>query len=337
MERVLVVNVNWLGDCIMTLPAFSALKKEYPHVYTAVMAPGRVAEIFEKDPSIDEVLVFDERTTHRSLPAKLRFIRALKEKRFDTAICIHRSCTRILICRLAGIPRRIGYHRRKTSWLINHKVKPPAGTGHRQDYYLCLFEAAAIPVKTRIPQVFIDDDVRHRMYYRLQRPEHTHAHLIGVQVSANWDQKRWPAQSYAELCDRLISRYSCAIFFVGTQKDAPAVSAVTEKMKRKDFYDFCGQTTLSELAAVMENFDLFISNDSGPAHLAAAVGIHTLVLFGPTDPEVTSPRGKYVHIVKSDVPCVIPCYKTDCKDNFCMSGISVDEVIETVQYIFDNE
>ncbi|OQX80794.1 MAG: hypothetical protein B6D56_04200, partial [Candidatus Omnitrophica bacterium 4484_70.1] len=120
MRRILVVEVNWLGDCVMSLPVFSALKEKFRDSYIGVMCPERVKELFEIIPSVDEVIEFDEKDTHRGFLSnrgflsKIRFIKELKKKRFDTAFLLHRSFTKALICKLANIKERIGFKRKKT-------------------------------------------------------------------------------------------------------------------------------------------------------------------------------------------------------------------------------
>ncbi len=337
MKRILVANVNWLGDCVMTLPAFEAIKAARPASYVAVMVPPRIRGLFDANPFIDEVILFDERTTHRGLAAKMRFVSQLRRKKIDTAICIHRSFTRLMLCVLAGITRRVGYRRIKTAWLLTVRIKPFPKGGHRQKRYLHLFREVGIPVEKEVPRMYVDEDTRTAMYYRISSAEGAHRFLVGINVSANWDLKRWPADHFSQLCDRLIEELDCGICFVGAAKETERVAEVTGKMRNSAYYDFCGQTTLLELAALMEHFDLFVSNDSGPAHLAAACGTTALVVFGPTDPCVTAPRGENVRVIRSDVSCAIPCYNTDCEDNFCMRSVKVEDVFLEARRVLGNE
>jgi len=325
MKRILIVNVNWLGDAIMTTPVFKAIKEKFPSSFVAVMAPQRVQDVFTDNPYIDEVIIFDEKKSHKSFLDKLRFIKQLKAKNFDTAFLIHRSFTRGFICLLSGIKTRIGYRRLKNAFIINKMVIPPAKNVHKQDYYLYLFEKSGIDIVDKFPQIYIPQQILEKYKTDISGMRQKHTCLVGINPSANWLLKRWPPENFTALCDKLIRELNCGIIFIGAKNDVAVVSEVTNKMKEKA-YNFCAKTNIKELAATMKNFDLFISNDSGPAHLSASLGINTLVLFGPTSSKLSAPRGLRVEILKKSLPCEIPCYNISCQDNFCMKNITVEDV-----------
>lgn len=326
-----MVSVNWFGDCVLLTPAFKAIKQKYNTSYVAVMAPQRVSGLFEDNPSIDEVIIFDEKETHKSLKSKVAFIKELKEKEFDAAFLVHRSFTRALICLLAGIKKRIGYKRLKNSFVLTDKIDLPDEDIHRQDYYLHLFEGAGINIDDRTPQVFIPEAARESAKKLLSQIQDV-SRLVGINVAANWPLKRWPKEFFGRLADRLIDELGAQVVFIGDDKESELIEDVMASMK-KEAYNLCGKTTLKELAALMDNCRLFLSNDSGPAHLAASLSIPTLVLFGPTSSSITSPRGGAVMIIQKDSGCKIPCYKLDCKDNICMKNITVDEVFSEAKKV----
>ncbi|MDD4182269.1 MAG: lipopolysaccharide heptosyltransferase II [Candidatus Omnitrophica bacterium] len=325
MKRILIVSVNWLGDAIMTTPAIKAIKEKFPQSYVAVMAPERVKDIFSDNPYVDEVMVFDEKKSHKSFLDKLRFIKQLRAKNFDTVFLIHRSFTRALICFLSGIKTRIGYKRRKNTFVVNRMITPPAKDIHKQDYYLYLFEKSGIDITDKAPKVYVKQQILEKYRNDIAAIRQKHTYLVGVNPSANWLLKRWPAEKFAALSDKLIKEANCNILFVGTKGDMPVVDMVVNNMKEKA-YNFCAKTSIKELAALIQNVDLFISNDSGPAHLSASLGINTLVLFGPTSSELSAPRGMKVEILKKSVNCEIPCYNISCQDNFCMKNIKLEDV-----------
>ncbi len=332
MNRILVVGVNWLGDSLMTTPAFKALKEKFPAAYLGVMTVERVRGVFDNNSYVDEVIVFDEKGEHKGVLAKLRFINYLRKKRFDTVFLVHRSFTRALICFLAGIKLRIGYGRVKNFFVVNKKIKPPDSSVHRQDYYLYLFEAVGIAIPERLPQFFVSEDIENKTAERLKPIQGDYSYLIGINPSANWELKRWPGSYFSALADLLVKDLKAAVIFIGTEKQRLVIEDIRRKMEQNSF-DFCGKTSLKELGALISNMNLFISNDSGPAHLAAALEINTLVIFGPTSPEATSPRGKSVRVIKTEVDCEIPCYKLDCRDNICLKNLSVNEVYSKAKNI----
>lgn len=336
MKRILVVEVNWLGDCVMTFPVFKVLKENFPSSYICVLAVPRVKELFELNPYIDEVIIFDEKGIHKSLRAKIKFITFLKKKKIDTAILIHRSFTRACICALAGIKTSIGFKRFKTSLILTHKVKPPSDTVHRADYYFSLLEAIGIRIEEKIPKVSVKTQDREEVRRLVDAERENYSHLVAINPSANWSLKQWPQDYFVQLIDRLID-FDCKTFLIGTQKEYNLAQAIKEKVhKNKNIVNLCGQTTLTQLAAILELMDILISSDSGPAHLAASVGTKVLLLFGPTSPSITAPRGDSVYIIKGEVSCPIPCYNLFCEDNVCMKKILPCEVFSKVKEILGN-
>lgn len=330
MEKILIVNVNWLGDAILTTPVFKALKRQLPSSYLACMCTARVKEVFEDNPYIDEVIVFDEKSIQNNIIKKLRFIYWLKNKKFDIVFLIHRSFTRAFICYLAGIKRRIGYDRFKNFLILTKRIKKPSGSMHRQQYYLYLFKAMGVVFDNETPEFFIKNSTQNKIKELLSPIRKEHNSLIGMNPSANWVLKRWPADYYAKLADKLVTNFNAAIVFIGAQKDKTVVEEVIQNMKEKA-YDFSGKTTLKELGALLSELNLFVSNDSGPAHLAAALGINTLVIFGPTSTQITSPKGKSVTILKKESGCLLPCYNLECQDNICLTKIMPEEVYDKIE------
>lgn len=319
----------------MTTPVFRAIKEHLPLAYVAVMVPQRIGELFEDNPYLDEIIIFDERNQHRSFASKLSFVKYLRAKNFDTAFLLHRSFTRTFILWLAGIRERIGFRRFKNFFVLTKRIKEPANNVHRQDRYLYLFEKSGIEILDKGPEVFVSEGLRARCRTSLSDIREKYPHIVGMHPSANWEPKRWPAKSFACLADRLITELHCAIIFVGSDKDRVVVNEVIGTMKCTP-YDFCGKTSIKELMALIEGMDIFVSNDSGPAHLAASSAIDTVVLFGPTSTEVTSPRGKRVSVIKGEVDCTVPCYRKDCQDNICMKSIKVEYVFREIKRLLDH-
>ncbi|MCM8773416.1 MAG: lipopolysaccharide heptosyltransferase II [Candidatus Omnitrophica bacterium] len=323
MERILVVGVNWLGDCVMSLPVFKAIKERFPQSFLALMVVERVKELFEDNPYVDKIIVFNEKTTHRGFFAKLKFIKYLKKEKFDTAFLIHRSFTRAFILWLVGIKKRVGFKRAKTHFILTDRITPPLNV-HRSLYYYSLFEQEGVAIEDKLPNFYIDDKEREKVDNFLLSYRRNYRYLVAINPTANWELKRWPDNYFVELIENLLS-IGCAIFLIGAKGEKNYIDNMEKKIKGK-VINLCGKTNLKELAALLSRMDLLISSDSGPAHLGSAVGINVLVLFGPTDPLITAPLGKNVHILKKDVGCKIPCYNLNCKDNICIRELKVEEV-----------
>ena len=336
MNRILVVSVNWLGDAILMTPALKALKQKFPSSYIGIMCVKRVSGVFEDNPYIDEVIIFDEKTSHKDVWTKISFVKLLKKKKFDTAFFVHRSFTKAFVCFLSGIKNRIGYKRFKNVFIVNKRIMPLDASIKRQDYYLNLFEKMGIVIESRYPEFFVPNEKYEKVSSQLKQMPEQYDYVVGINPSANWKLKRWPQSCFAQLCDLLIKNLNCVIIFIGAEKDNYIVESVRGRMNENS-YNFCGKTDLKDLGALIKHMDLFISNDSGPAHLSASLGINTLAIFGPTSDKITPPIGKKVRIYRKSVDCVIPCYKLDCSDNICMKQILVNDIYLQAKSLLKNE
>lgn len=327
-KRILVVEVNWLGDCVMTLPLFRALRIKYPGAWIAVMAHPRVIPVFESNPFINECLAFDEKSSHRSFFSRLRFLFFLRGKRYDAAVLIHRSFTRTLLCFMAGIKERVGWRRAKTAWLLTERVSLPDSRAHRGDCYARILEGWGVPVRDRIPCFPLTGEEKLRAEELVSRYRERHRYVVAVNPSCNWELKKWPVDYFIELIKKL-ETIGGKVFLIGAAKDIPVSLEIENRVK--SVVNFCGRTDIRRLALVLSRADVLVSNDSGPAHLAASLGIKVLVLFGPTSPALTAPRGNNVRIIKSDVSCPVPCYNISCGNNECMKRILPGKVFEELK------
>ncbi|MFH1655377.1 MAG: lipopolysaccharide heptosyltransferase II [Candidatus Omnitrophota bacterium] len=331
-KRILIVNVNWLGDVLLSTAAIRAIKKANPEGYIACMVVGRCVEILKDNPYLDEIIVFDEKKIHKSLIAKIDFIKELKKKKFDVVFLFHRSFTRTLITFLAGIPERAGYYTRKRGFLLTKKVPSPKADIHRLENFLNIIQAYGIESDGKYYDFFISEDDRKFSKEILVKQGFKEGDFITViNPGGNWEPKRWPKENFAKLADRLNQELKAKIIISGADKDIVLANQIASLMKTKPII-LAGKTTLKQLGVLMKESDLVISADSGPMHIAAAVGTNLIALFGPTSPEITGPIGKgRIEIICTDVGCEIPCYKASCDDYRCMEEISVEDVFQKVK------
>ncbi len=327
-----MVNVNWLGDVVLSIPFLRTLRENFPDSFIVSTIPQRCKEVLAESPYLDEVLYFDERTTHRGLWKKIKFILELRGKRFDTAIFIHRSFTRTIICFLAGIKGRIGYYTRKRRWLLTRKIQPlPRGNVHRSDYYLGILEGMGLRIDSRNYEFFLNDSHRRSIKEKLRQTGlKDNEHFAVLHPGANEQIRRWPVENFAHLARRISEEFGLNTVISGADRDINLACGI-EDLSAVGLINLCGRTSLKELAALLEIAQFVVSGDTGPMHIASAVGAAVICLFGTASPKITCPRGKgkYV-IIQKDVGCVIPCGKLDCKDIRCMKAISVEDVIEKI-------
>ncbi len=330
-QKILVVNVNWVGDVIFSLPVFKALKAAFPGAHVACLAAPRVKEILESSSFVDEIIVYDEKGKHDTLFAKLNLIFELKKKNFEVAFLLHRTLTRALFMFLAGIPERVGYDEKGRGFFLTHIVKPFSG-GHRSDYYLNVIESFGIKVEDRTCDIRVDKAAEEKIKTLLSKYEISDQDfLVVLHPGGNWDLKRWPKENFSLLANRLIKEKNAKVVIVGGPDDTALAQEILGLTESKPVI-LTGQTNLKELMALMKRAELVVSADSGPLHIASGVGTKTIGLFGPTRPEVTGPRGKGKSIIlQHDVVCNrAPCYNLTCPNNMCMQSITVDDVLNFI-------
>ncbi|MDP8266123.1 MAG: lipopolysaccharide heptosyltransferase II [Candidatus Aceula meridiana] len=333
MKKILVVNVNWLGDVIFSAPIFRALHVKYPQSQISCMAVPRVAEVLKQIPFIDNVIIYEEKGCHQSTLGKLKIIGALRREKFDVAFLLHGSMTRALLIFLAGIPVRVGYATKKRGSLLTHIVKRVSSAVHRSDHYLQVIESFGVEVKQRKYELSCDKESEvFAEKFIAENGIKENDFLAILNIGGNWDLKRWPEENFAHLADRLQKELKAKVAISGAPKDVDSANQIVALTQATPIV-FAGKTTLSQLFAVLKRASIVISADSGPLHAASSVGTETIALFGPTHPKVTGPRGiKEGIIIRQEVGCNDkPCYHLDCKDNICMKAISVDDVIERIK------
>ncbi|MCX5701865.1 MAG: lipopolysaccharide heptosyltransferase II [Candidatus Omnitrophica bacterium] len=333
-KRILIFNVNWLGDVLFSTATIRNIKRNFPESFIACVIPIRCYPVLKGNPHIDEIIIFDEKDRHKGVLGKLKFIRLLKSKRFDTVFLLHRSFTRALICKLAGIPERIGYFTKKRGFLLSKKIIAPSMEAmHRIDYYLNIIEKAGLKLEDRYLEFFVSDGDREFVDNYLNRNSvNKNVFLVAINPGSNWSPKRWPTYYWAELADKLISAFNAKVIITGSVDDIVLAKAIRDSMKEKPML-VCGIFNLKQLAALCKRLGLFITADTGPLHIANAVGTKKIIaLFGPTSANLTGPYpGKNAVVLFKDVGCRIPCYKVFCKDNRCMKAITPEDIINEVR------
>ena len=341
MERILVVNVNWVGDVIFSIPVFKALRSYYPQAKICCLAVPRVKAILESCSFVDEIIIYDEKGRHFTPWGKWNIITQLRQRKFDLAFFLHGSWTRALLVSLAGIPQRVGYATNGRKGLLTHIVPSLSEKIHRSDHYLGVIESYGIPVSDRQYELAVSPEA-HAQVESLLRAEGVgpQDYLIVVNTGGNWDLKRWPKENFAALIQQLMNVHNngskVKVVIPGSRDDINLAQEIAACSQSHPII-LAGKTNLQQLLALMQRANLVISADSGPLHIARSVGATTIGLFGPTRPEITGPRGSgSVKFLQHDVGCNrAPCYYLDCPNNICMQAVSVQEVLEEVKKIME--
>ncbi|MDP3803955.1 MAG: lipopolysaccharide heptosyltransferase II [Candidatus Omnitrophota bacterium] len=328
MRRILIINVNWIGDVLFSTPFIRAIRETYPDSYIACLLHPRCKEMLEDNPRLNEIIIYDEEGAHKGLFGKLKLIAGLRNSNFDTAFILHRSFTKALIAKLAGAKEIVGYPTRKRAFLLTSAVEEPAEEIHKVEYFLNIARSAGIKPGSVSYEFFIKDSDR-KFAEKLLRTNGVNEkdRFVVLCPGGNWDPKRWPKENFAKLADELADNFGVKIVISGAPKEMKLAEGIRNLMRYAPVI-ICGHTTLKQLAAIFEKSTLVIANDTGTMHMALAMKANTIALFGPTSPKITGPygEGSYKVIFKNE-SCDVPCYDVTCKDNQCMAAIKVDDVV----------
>jgi heptosyltransferase II len=321
----LVIAPNWIGDAVMSLPFMRALRRRYAGDRLTVLARRGPAAIYRAEGSADEVL------TRSSF---LDDVLVLRTRRFDEAWLLPNSMRAALLAVLSGASRRRGYATDRRGWLLTNAPPPPPGTRHQLRDYDELLLSGGVPPDLDPPRLPIPEAAAQRAGEALSAASLAPGDLVVLcPASASAATKRWPPDRFAALCDRLAQRgFACAVATGPGERDLGDTVAQAARAAPPVV-----GTDLDavELAAVFARARLVVANDSGPAHLAAAVGTPVVAFFGPTDPGRTAPSGAPMRILDRYVFCS-PCFRETCPyGHECMEEITVDDAMRAVEELLD--
>ncbi len=305
VQKVLVLMLGGIGDLILFVPALRALRMHLPgRTITLLSGEPGIARILDNEGLIDEVVVHDRRVA-QNIFQRVKLISQMRAEKFDLAVVS--SATNavkggLLTC-LMGIPQRVGENINGKGVFYSLKVDYAKGT-HETDGAANLLKAMDVPLVDVLPRLVItpDEDMAISQFLTGQGIRSSDL-LIGMHAGSGYRQthKRWPKERFVQLADRLVEKYYAKVLLTGGPQEVELTASMARGMRVSPL-NTAGQMTLRQSAAMVAKCDLFISNDSGLAHIAAAVGTQVIVLFGKTDLGRIAPRGPHVHIIRKDAP-----------------------------------
>jgi heptosyltransferase-2 len=334
IKRVVVRGTNWVGDSVMTVPALRALRRVLPDAtITLAIRPG-AGGIFSQADFIDDVLLYDRKGLFSVFPQ----IREWKRRKFDLAVLFQNAFEAALIPFLAGVPLRLGYATESRQALLTHPLPLPEWRSSRHEVFYYLYLVTALEQMLFGQSTICEGEPDARIEISESRRVEAADLLRGYGVndedsvvaicpgSINSRAKRWPAEAYAALADRLIETQR-QVLLIGSKDEVDVSEEVTRRMRQRPVV-LTGKTSLDQVTAVLSRADLIVTNDTGPAHIGAALGRPTIVIFGPTNPLTTRPFSPAAEILQHPPECA-PCMLRDCPiDHRCMTAITVEEVFE---------
>ncbi len=351
-RRILVIRLDLIGDLVLSLTVVRALKRAYPEAEIDLLAVPASSAIARHDPDLHEVIGYDPNIWRRP-QALLRgqnwreaykLLKRLRARRYDLAVSVFGPWAGTLAV-LSGAPRRVGFGRESYFGFMTDNVPgrhwKPGDSKHEVDYCLQLAQkaGAAVTPEDRVPRLYVESEARQAVERLLSEAgvqEDEDRPLIACHVSSNNGQsKRWPLPYWATLLDRLIREQHARVVLTGAPIDLPLIEEVTRRMHEQPI-NLAGKTSLPQLAALLQRANLMISGDSGPMHIAAAVGTPLIAIHGPTDPAQSGPVSPKATILRSPIWCS-PCYRAkntaDCRfyTTQCMKNITPSQVFEVAR------
>ena len=338
--NILIVKLSAIGDVIHTLPSLAALRKLYPEAHITWVIEEAASDLIQDHPALDCVLILRRKSWVRSLSAGKDFGRVFREARdfrkalrsrsYDLVIDFHGLLKSAVIVWLSGGKRKIGYDSMQelSGLFLNEKI-PEDMEKHAVDRYLDFVRYLGAPEPTHEFFIAIQPENVKKVSSLLQEngirdPEK----FIAVSPTALWKTKLWDDQKFALLCDQVISELKIKIVLTGARNDS--VIRRIKSLMKLEAVDLSGKTSLRDLAWLYKKAALLITTDSGPMHLAAAVGTPVIALFGPTSPARTGPYNQIDQVIRAGVQCS-PCFRKECESMICMKEITVESVWERIR------
>lgn len=333
-RRILIRATNWVGDAVMSVPALQSVRRTYPEAHIAILARPWVAGLYGREAFCDELIPYDVPRGWRGLGEKRQLARELRFRRFDCAILLPNSFESAALAVFAGIPEIIGYKGDGRSWLLTNAVqKPKAGEipAHQRFYYLELLRRAGV-----ITTYEADGPIRlsgsvaaGKIGWSRFEEAGIAGPVIGVSPGAAFGgAKRWLPERFASAAVTVALERCAGVAVFGSEQERAICEVVREGIESQGIrsVNLAGATSLAEFMEMAAACEVFLTNDSGPMHIASALGVPTVAVFGATDDLATGPTGENSRVIRQAVECS-PCLLRECPiDHRCMTAVSAEMV-----------
>src|SRR5512140_1166033 len=334
---LLVRATNWLGDAVMTTPALAAVREGFPDARIVLLARPLVSELFRHHPDVDEVMVYERPGRHEGTLGRFRIASELRRRRFDGALLLQNAFDAALIAFLGRIPERAGYPTDMRRILLTLPVPLTPGIleRHEVEYYLCLCDGLGIPrpvpaaLKLAVSEEEGEAMATRLAFLGIERG----APILTINPGATYGSaKRWYPDRFAAVAETLSAEWSARVVVVGSIEEAPLAGEIEAAMRIPPV-NLAGKTTVRELMALLSLSSFLVTNDSGPMHIGAALGVPLVAIFGPTDWRRTSPWTSLAKVVRVEIDCS-PCKRRVCdRGHECMLGVTPEMVVDAARQL----
>ncbi len=336
LQKILVRATNWVGDAVMSIPALQALREHFPAAHIAVLARPWVAGLYGRERFCDELIPYEAPRGWKGLREKWSLAADLRRRKFDCAVLLQNAFESAALVRLAGIPLRIGYDRDGRGWLLTHPIpapRPGDTPRHQRFNYLELLKRAKLitsysaesPIRLDGAPAAAQKGREHFERASVAGP------VIGVSPGAAYGgAKRWLPERFAEAAIEVARDRGATVAIFGSREELTICEIVQQRIEAamQPCINFAGTTGLTEFIELAAACEVYLTNDSGPMHIASALGVPTVAIFGATDDEATGPTGVQSRVVREPVECS-PCLLRECPiDHRCMTRVSAARVAQ---------
>lgn len=333
VKKIIVRVPNWIGDAVMCLPALEALHGLFPGADITVLARPVVVPVFENNPAVGEIMVYEKKGRHRGLMGRITLAKEIRDRGFDQAVLFQNAFDAALLVFMAGVPETVGYARDMRSPLLTKPVPvtEEVRKAHHVRYYLNLVGTLGeVGPDEPSPRLFLTEEEKARAGEFLKERGLTGKPLVGAAPGASYGPaKMWPAEGFARVLDGLADEFGATALVFGGEDDREAAEEVS-KLLDCEHLDLAGRIGLREFMALASRLGVFVTNDSGPMHVSYALGVPTVAVFGSTDSVATGPLGGSSTVVRREFECS-PCLERECRYGHyeCLTSVAPEEVLRS--------
>jgi len=331
LKKILIRGPNWVGDSILAIPAMKAVRARFPDAEITLLVRPWVAGVFKAAPFIDHLW---SEPRPAGISEWIRITSSIRKRAFDLALLFPNSFESAAMIFLGRVPQRVGYATDGRRWLLTNSLKPASGKHHQVHYYLAL--ARAVSAEVTQPSISIEANAEEKGQAASLLASEGIApgrrYLVLNPGAAYGSAKRWSEEGFAGAGDTLASELDLDVAIVGSEVERSIADSIKARMRSRVAV-LSGRTSLETLIGVIAGSSLVLTNDSGPMHVAAALGVPTVAVFGATDDVVTGPWGAHAKVVREPVECS-PCLLRECPiDHRCMTRVSAEAVCRAAREV----
>jgi heptosyltransferase-2 len=338
-KNIIVRMPNWVGDMVMATPVLSDLRKAFPDAKITAMCKVPLSELLEEDDEVDEIFCFSKTSAFSRHSDRKSIVEKLQNGKYDLGIVLTNSLSSAWWFWQGKVENRLGFDTKGRKFLLTHPVSFPENVSsqHLVTTYKMLLAPLGIPVSDTPPRIFVSDkELQLAKTLLKQHGVQDHHTIVGINPGATYGSaKCWLPERFRDITKRLLEDKNLFVVYFGDQATASLVKEICQGLSAR-VVNLAGLTSLRELAALLTFCDVLLTNDSGPMHIAAALGTPIVALFGSTSQKITGPYRTGI-VIQKHVECS-PCYQRTCPIDFrCMKKIEADEVYSQIIQVLNKK